>query len=41
MVAVLEGPSGPEVNPLQGLKPRNYLAILTAGLKPRPSASDE
>jgi len=37
----LEGPLGPEAKPLQGLKPRNDLARLAAGLKPRPSASDE
>ena len=40
MDARLEGPLGPEAKPLQGLKPRNCLARLAAGLKPRPSASD-
>ncbi|SPE29507.1 hypothetical protein SBA2_450123 [Acidobacteriia bacterium SbA2] len=35
--AGLEGPLGPEARPLQGLKPRNYLPTLAAGLKPRPS----
>jgi len=38
--AWLEGPLGPEGKLLQGLKPRNYLTRLAAGLKP-PSASHE
>ncbi len=41
MGAGLEGPLGPEARPLQGLKPRTDFVALVAGLKPRPSASNE
>ncbi|SPE29529.1 hypothetical protein SBA2_450145 [Acidobacteriia bacterium SbA2] len=41
MGVALEGPLGPETKALQGLKPRIYVPRSTAGLKPRPSGSNE
>jgi hypothetical protein len=38
---VLNGPLGPEVTSLQGLKPRKFVLCRTAGLKPRPSTRVE